>query len=145
MVKNKPTNHKVDFERISILYANTNVGYFGITAGIIFFGFIISQLVDAQTALFWMAIVSITYIPRAALSIMFSRKMKTGEINYENVNSWERYFFYNSILPFLCFSSAVFIPYEQNEFIALLFYTVIIMTLISGSILSYSTSLPVIY
>ena len=39
----------------------------------------------------------------------------------------------------------MFIPYEPNEFIALLYYAVIIMTLISGSIPSYSTSLPVIY
>ncbi|MBT5718867.1 MAG: GGDEF domain-containing protein, partial [Gammaproteobacteria bacterium] len=53
--------------------------------------------------------------------------------------------FYCSIVPFLCFSSAVFIPYGEFEFNALLFYAVIVMTLISGSILSYSTSLPVIF
>jgi len=42
------------------------------------------------------------------------------------------------------FSSAAFIPFEQNEFIALLYYAVIVMTLISGGILSYSTLLPAI-
>ena len=141
----KQTNPKLDFERISVLYENTNVGYFGIAAGVLFFAYIIDQLASIQVAYPWMIAVSVAYIPRVILSIIFARKMKTREITIENVKPWEDYFFYSSILPFLCFSSAVFIPYEQNEFIALLYYAVIVMTLISGSILSYSTSLPAIY
>ena len=113
------TNPELDFERISVLYENTNVGYSGIAVGI-------------------------AYIPRIIISVTFSRKMKAREITFENVKPWENYFFYSSIIPFLCFSSAVFIPFEQNEFIALLYYEVIVMTLISGGILSYSTSLPAI-
>ena len=114
------TNPELDFERISVLYENTNVGYSGIAVGI-------------------------AYIPRIIISVTFSRKMKAREITFENVKPWENYFFYSSIIPFLCFSSAVFIPFEQNEFIALLYYEVIVMTLISGGILSYSTSLPAIF
>lgn len=141
----KETNLELDFERIRVLYENTNVGYFGILAGVLFFGYIIDQLASISVALPWMIAVSVAYIPRLTLSIMFARKMKVRAITFENVKPWENYFFYSSILPFLCFSSAVFIPYEQNEFIALLFYAVIVMTLISGSILSYSTSLPAIF
>jgi len=40
------------------------------------------------------------------------------------------------------FSSAVFIPLGENNTEAFLYYAVILMTLLSGSILSYSTSLP---
>ncbi len=141
----KEKNPKLDFERISVLYANTNIGYFGIAAGVLFFGYIIDQLASIEIALPWMIAVAVAYIPRITLSAIFSRRMKAREITYENVKPWENYFFYSSILPFLCFSSAVFIPYEQSEFIALLYYAVIVMTLISGSILSYSTSLPVIF
>ncbi len=138
-------NPKLDFERISVLYENTNVGYFGIAAGVLFFGYIIDQLASIDVAYPWMIAVALAYVPRVIISITFARKMKAREITFENVKPWENYFFYSSIVPFLCFSSAVFIPYEQNEFIALLYYAVIVMTLISGSILTYSTSLPAIF
>lgn len=138
-------NPELDFARISILYENTNAGYFGIATGVLFFGYIMNQLASISAAIPWMSAVAITYVPRIFLSISFSRKLKAKEITFENVKPWEGYFFYSSILPFLCFSSAVFIPYAQNEFIALLYYAVIVMTLISGSILSYSTSLPTIF
>ncbi|PCI77692.1 MAG: hypothetical protein COB20_07170 [SAR86 cluster bacterium] len=144
-MKNRKTNPELDFARISALYGNTDAGYFGIATGVLFFGYIINELASIDVAYLWMTVVGIAYIPRVVLSIIFSRKLKAGEINFENVKPWENYFFYNSIIPFICFSSAVFIPYGQNEFIALLYYTVIVMTLISGSILSYSTSLPAIF
>jgi len=144
-VSKKEENPKLDFERISILYQNTSFGYFGIAVGVLFFGFIISQLSDSNAAYPWMTAVGIAYLPRIAVSIMFARKFKAREITFENIKPWEGYFFYTSIIPFLCFSSAVFIPYDQNEFIAFLYYAVIVMTLISGSILTYSTSLPVIF
>lgn len=141
----KEKNPELDFARISVLYENTNAGYFGIAAGVLFFGYIMNSLASISAAIPWMCAVTIAYVPRIALSINFARKLKAKEITFENVKPWEGYFFYSSIVPFLCFSSAVFIPYGQNEFIALLYYAVIVMTLISGSILSYSTSLPVIF
>jgi len=144
-VSKKEENPKLDFERISILYQNTSFGYFGIAVGVLFFGYIIDQLSSVNAAYPWMTAVGIAYLPRIAVSIMFSRKFKAREITFENIKPWENYFFYTSIIPFLCFSSAVFIPYDQNEFIAFLYYAVIVMTLISGSILTYSTSLPVIF
>tara|TARA_B110000858_G_scaffold198514_1_gene266031 strand:- start:47029 stop:47289 length:261 start_codon:yes stop_codon:yes gene_type:complete len=85
-VRKHQINPQLDFERISVLYENTNVGYFGIAAGVLFFGYIIDQLASIQVAYPWMIIVSIAYIPRVTLSIMFARKMKAGEITYENVN-----------------------------------------------------------
>ncbi len=61
------TNPELDFERISVLYENTNVGYSGIAVGI-------------------------AYIPRIIISVTFSRKMKAREITFENVKPWENYF-----------------------------------------------------
>ncbi len=137
-------NSELDFERISVLYANTNFGYFGIAAGVIFLGYIIDRMATIDVAYPWMIAVAVAYIPRVALSTLFTRKVKNREITHHNVKPWENYFVLNSIIPFLCFSSAVFIPYGENEFIALLFYAVIVMSLISGGILSYSTSLGAI-
>jgi hypothetical protein len=50
-VSKEETNPELDFERISVLYENTNVGYSGIAVGI-------------------------AYIPRIIISVTFSRKMK---------------------------------------------------------------------
>jgi diguanylate cyclase (GGDEF)-like protein len=144
-VKNTEKNPELDFERICVLYENTKVGYFGIAAGVLFFAYIIQQLSTVSAAIPWMASVGVAYIPRIFLSIVFEKKIKSREITFINVKPWENYFFISSIVPFLCFSSAVFIPYGENEFAALLLYAVIVMTLISGSILTYSTSLPVIF
>jgi len=145
LVNIKAQNPELDFERISVLYENTDVGYFGIATGVLFFGYIIDQLANVQAAIPWIIVVYIAYIPRIILSLRFARKIKNKEITPQNVKPWENHFFYASIVPFLCFSSAVFIPYGQNEFTALLYYAVIVMTLISGSILTYSTSLPAIF
>ena len=47
------TNPELDFERISVLYENTNVGYSGIAAGVLFFGYMIDQLASIQVAYSW--------------------------------------------------------------------------------------------
>ena len=144
-MKNKDNHPELDFTRISVLYANTNAGYFAIATGVFVFAYIISQLSTVDAAYPWAIAVGIAYIPRLILSLQFSKKLKKREITASNIKPWENYFFYCSIVPFFCFSSAVFIPYGEFGFNALLFFAVIVMTLISGSILSYSTSLPVIF
>lgn len=144
-MNSKESNPELDFARISILYANTNAGYFGIATGVLFFAYIIDQLATINAAYIWGIGVAVFYVPRIILSLQFSRKLKKREITPDNIKPWEHYFFLASIAPFLCFASAVLIPYGENQFGALLFLTVIVMTLISGSILSYSTSLPVIF
>jgi hypothetical protein len=58
----------------------------------------------------WAIAVGIAYIPRILLSLQFAKKLKKREITASNIKPWENYFFYCSIVPFLCFSSAVFIP-----------------------------------
>lgn len=48
---NSKDNHtELDFTRISVLYANTNAGYFGIATGVFFFAYIINQLATASIA-----------------------------------------------------------------------------------------------
>ena len=84
------TNPELDFERISVLYENTNVGYSGIAVGI-------------------------AYIPRIIISVTFSRKMKAREITFENVKPWENYFFYSSIIPFLCFPAPYLFPLSKTN------------------------------
>lgn len=136
---------QVDFERISVLYDNTKIGYIGIGAAALFFGFIIWELAAPGYALVWVSAVFLTYIPRVILSIQFARKCASEKLGPHNAGPWERYFFLASIVPFIVFSSAVIIPFGENSLIALLYYSIIVMTLLAGGILAYSTSLPSLF
>lgn len=136
---------EVDFERITFLYDNAKYGYIGIVAALSFFGYVIWSLAEPYYAAIWMIAVAIAYLPRIAISIQFHRKVASLAITELNVKVWERYFFLASVVPFTLFSMALFIPYGENVFYAVLCYAVIVMTLLAGGILSYSTSLPSIY
>jgi len=138
-------NPAVDLERINYLYENAKYGYFGVAVALSSFGYIIWRFASPRFAIIWVSAVVITYVPRLFLSIRFLQKSAKHEINEHNIQPWERYFFLASIVPFACFSSAIFIPYGDNTFDAVLYYAVIVMTLLSGGILSYSTSLPSIF
>lgn len=134
----------LDFERISLLYSNTNLGYLGSGVASLAIAFIIQELSSPGIALLWILAVFLSYTPRIILSILFSRKIAAREIKQENVRPWEQYFFLGSILPFFCFSAAVFLPYGDNSGQAILFLTAIVMTLMAGGTLTYSTSLSTI-
>ena len=83
---NSKDNHtELDFTRISVLYANTNVGYFGIATGVFFFAYIINQLATASIAYPWAIAVGIAYIPRVLLSLQFAKKLKRREITASNI------------------------------------------------------------
>ena len=138
-------NLELDFERICFFYMNANTGYLGIFITIIFMGIIINELSTFNIALTWVIVVIATYIPRIILSINFTRKLKRQEIIPENIRSWENYCYLLSILPFIIFASVVFLPYGENELIGLLFCTVVIVILIAGGVILYSTSTKVIY
>ncbi|GEM_PF-521620 len=136
---------QVDFERINVLYDNTIIGYIGIAAASLFFGFVTWRLATPGYAILWVSGVLVTYIPRVVLTIQYNRKRASEELGPHNVLPWERYFFLFSIVPFIVFSSAVLIPFGENSAEAFLYYSVILMILLSGGILAYSTSLPSLF
>ncbi len=144
-LNNGSDNSEVDFERITFLYENAKYGYIGIAAAIIFFSYVIQSFSESSYAVIWAIAVAIGYTPRFTLSLLFSQKIANKTITHANVKPWERYFSLASIVPFALFSAAVFIPYGENALVANLCYAVIVMMLLSGGILSYSTSLPAIF
>ena len=137
-------NLDVDLERINTLYGNSLIGYIGIAAALGCFGFISWQLAEPRYSIFWTSSVAVAYLPQVLLTTLFKRRSRQHEIKPETARSWERRFLYTSIAPFICFSTAVLIPYGDNAYDAVLYYAIIVMTLMSGAILTYSTSLPII-
>lgn len=108
-------------------------------------GTIVNELSTFNIALAWVIVVIAAYIPRIILSINFTKKLKRQEITPENIRSWEQYCYLLSILPFISFASVVFLPYGENELIGLLFCAIVIVILIAGGVILYSTSTKVIY
>jgi len=135
----------VDFERICFFYSASNVGYLGMAIAVSFLGFFISQYSSSTLAWIWVTAVYVSYIPRIWLSIQFRRKLNRQEITKDNIKPWEEYHFYNSFLPFLTFSAAIFMPYEKNEYTGVLFTAFIVTLMIANAVLIYSTSKKVIF
>lgn len=137
-------NPELDFERISILYANINIGYFGMLAAVSFLYFVVYKYSSPVMANTWVLVIFITYIPRIALSILFAKKLKKKEITPANVKPWERYMTLASILPYACFISVIYLPYGENELISVLFCAVVFMSLATGGVITVTTSLGAI-
>jgi diguanylate cyclase (GGDEF)-like protein len=139
-LRNKNNNLELDFERINIFYANSSFAYLGTALSVLFLSFIVYKYASPYMAVLWVLSVFVSYLPRIIVSIIFKRKLKNHEIIPGNIKPWERYFILSSILPFLCFAGVIFIPYQENTFISILFCTVIILSMVAGGVLTYSTS-----
>ena len=139
-MRNNNNNLELEFERINIFYVNSSFAYLGSAISVLFLGFIVYKYASPNMAFLWVLAVFVSFLPRIITSIIFKRKLNNHEITPNNISPWERYYILNSIFPFLCFASVIFIPYQENTFISILFCTVIILSMVSGGVLTYSTS-----
>ena len=134
-------NPDVDFERICVLYANINIGYFGILIAVCFLYFVVYEYSSPWLANIWAPLVLVAYLPRITFSVLFSRKLKKNEITPGNIGPWEKYMTRTSIVPYMCFVSVIFFPYEDNELISILICALVFMSLATGGVLTLTTSL----
>jgi len=139
-LNNNNKNLELDFERINTFYANSNFAYLGAALSVLFLSFVVYNNASPNIAVLWVLAVFVSYIPRIYVTIIFKRKLNNHEINQNNIRPWEGYYILNTILPFICFAGVIFIPYQENTSISILFCTVIIICMVAGGVLSYSTS-----
>lgn len=139
-MNNNNNNLELDFERINTVYANSSVAYLGAAVSVSFLSFIIYNNASPNMAVLWVLSVFVSYLPRIMITIIFKRKLNNHEITPDNIRLWERYYILNTILPFICFAVVIFIPYQENAFISILSCTVIIICMVAGGVLTYSTS-----
>ena len=140
-MNNNNENLELDFERICILYANINFGYLGMVIGVSFLYFVVYKYSSPGNANIWGLIMFVTYLPRITFSILFARKLKKQEIKPHNVKPWERYMTLSSIVPYICFVAVIYLPYGENELISVLFCTLVFLSLLTGGVLTLTTSL----
>ena len=133
-------NTELDFERVCILYSNMHITFSAVIASVVFLYFVIHEYAPPNVALIWALSVIVTYFPRLILTVIFNSRVRNHKINPNNIRPWEHYFFLNSILPFLCFTAVIYLPFQEGEDIGILVGSFIIMCITAGSILTYSTS-----
>ena len=143
-MSNSEEKQEFDYERISLLFENTATGYLGMAAAASCMAYLIGYLSTPFYAWVWLGLLFLTYLPRMVMSVKFNRLLAADEIERSNAAPWEKWFFLASIAPFLCFGSAVFIPYGENSLIAMMYYSSVSLALVAGGIITYSTSLPAI-
>ncbi len=130
---------ELDFERISFFYSNFKTTMLGMYVAVAFIGIGIHHFLSTEVAIAWGLSVIITYIPRILVSISFARKLEKRELTPDNIKPWIAYSVWGSLVPYLCFTAALFLPYQQNTEIAILFCTVFIVLLMMGGTIAYST------
>ena len=140
-MKNNNNNLELDFERISIIYANSSSAYLGMAISVSFLSFTVYKYASVKMAVFWVLAILVSYIPRIIVSTIFKRRLNNNRMTVSNIKPWELYFILTAFLPFLCFTGVIFIPYQENTFISILFCTVILISMVVGGVLTYSTSM----
>lgn len=134
-------NLELDFERICILYANTNFGYTGMILAVVFLYFVVHQYSSPGLANLWAFIMFIVYVPRILTSVLFVRKLKNKKITQENIKPWEHYMTLSSIAPYICFIAVIFFPYGEHVYVSTLICAVAFLALAIGGVIALTTSL----
>ena len=134
-------NLELDFERICILYANVKFAICGTAMAVCFLYFVVRKYSSPEMANLWLIFNLVVYIPRITLSVLFARKLNNQEITPLNIKPWEDYMTLSCILPYLCFTAVIFLPYGENELIATSICALLFMTMATGGALALTTSL----
>lgn len=133
-------NAELDFERICRFYNNTPFAFIGVGISVFFLSFITYKYASPTITYLWVFIVVVSNVLRIIVWRRFKRKLNNRELTADNIQPWERHFYLSCILPCLSFNSVVFIPYQENILICVLYCTLINLCMVTGSILSYCTT-----
>jgi len=141
---NENDRKRVHFERIRNFHTRSKIGYLGMLCGVIYSGVLIYPYTSPEYVYAWGAAIVLTYIPRLAISALFTRAQKRGTVTPDNVEKWERRIQLNSFLPFLAYSSLALMPYNDHAQTGFMIAAFSLMNMLAGGILLYRASLKVI-
>jgi diguanylate cyclase (GGDEF)-like protein len=135
---------RVEYERINAFFKQSRIGYAGMLTSIIFSGFLIRPYTDSSVVIYWMLAIVLTYIPRLAVSVAYTKKKKKGAITPENIESWEKRVQLHSVLPFFAYSSIALLTYNDHVFTGVMIAAFSLISMLTGGILLYRSSLKII-
>ena len=136
---------EIDFERICYLYHHVKYGLIGTASAVVFLCFAINQYVPPVALILWLLAVILTFIPRLMLAITFTKKLKLQEITPQNIKPWEYKMVLTTCFLYIAFVSVIFLPFDNNELIGILFCSFMFTFLTTGAVVTLSTSLPTMF
>lgn len=134
----------IEYERINTFFRQSRLGYLGMLTSIVFTAQLIRPYTSSSVVMYWVLAIVLTYIPRLAVSVAYANKLKKGAVTPENVESWEKRVQLHSVLPFFVYSSIALLPYSDHVFTGVMIAAFSLMSMLTGGILLYRSSLKII-
>lgn len=131
---------KLEIQRVLILHSNCWVSIVGIFAAACIIGFVTYP--QMPTKIFWIWFISTLCVIPARFWIrrQFTKVIKNDQVSLRKALIWEKKWVLSGLMPSLIILSALFFPYESNQLVIYLFIALIMVSMVSGSIISSVTS-----
>lgn len=146
MQTNQGQQGQLALKQTSILYGNTIFATAGMSVSILVIFYIIRTKIPLSLAVYWLAI-TLTAVPiRFALYASFNRSVKKGLFNdIESANRQENLWIAATILLGISLASSAYLPYQEGDrLILLLFIGLVLVSMVTGSIVSSITSIKTV-
>jgi diguanylate cyclase (GGDEF)-like protein len=135
---------QLEFQRVLLLYRQSKFTLFGVLIGALIIGYMIHRQMPLETALIWFTCAVAVLPLRLWLLISFKNKLQKGVIDENNIRRWENFWIVTAAIPGVVFAYSVYMPYEREHLIVMLFICLVIVSMIAGSIVSSITSVKTI-
>ncbi|MFK8011718.1 MAG: GGDEF domain-containing protein [Marinicellaceae bacterium] len=133
--------HKqLEFVRINDFFSKTKGIYGGLILNIIITSFLVAPYTSLKAIGYWISALIICYIPRVIYTFQYFKAKKLQELTVDNIQQWENKIFINCFLPFIAYSSLVFLPFEGDARIGFMVAALSLISLLVGGSIIYSSS-----
>lgn len=132
---------RIEFERISMLYANAPKIIAGNGLMTLFLAYILYDFMPLGDVLAWFLLALFLQFPRIILARFFKRDLDKEKVNDGNISAHEIYWVIATIPVSIALSGVVFFPAEGTQLVILI---LLITMLCAGNLLNSSASLKTV-
>lgn len=132
--------HKLDFERIRLLYSNARFAVLGIFICTFFFSLFLWERLPKSVWFAWLTAIAAVNLPRILLIGSFFNRMEKGQIVPEKILAWEWRFYTGLVGSGLTWGAISWFPYTGDPLSSLIFVGLNIIGMSASSILTLITS-----
>lgn len=141
MNANQGQQAQLDLQRVLILYQHGKYSFVSVSVSALVIAYVLQIHLNLAITLTWFT-AALSVIPiRLMLISGFFRTLKSNEMTGGKALIWERRWVMATAIPALVFASSVYLPYTEDHLITHLFIGMILVSMISGSIVSSTTSM----
>lgn len=133
-------NTEIARTRVNALYQSGITGIIGIVFTMISFVVFAWNDVDENILIAWVFAFLFMVIFRAILTYRYRSSPSSANAGIEQIEKWEKYFYYSLLVTGALWGSIAFFPFEGNHLLNLLFATIAMISLSGGAIALYSHS-----